>query len=324
MATQTTQTQTVLPEWYTQYAKDLLGRATAATNQPYMAYSAPRIAGFQPEQEEAFGTYRATMGSYQPYINVASAQLGRGTGSFTDPGVAGRYMNPYIQNVVSGIGAMAGRNLYENILPQINRTFIGGGTFGGSRSAEFTQRAIRDTQAQALAKQMEALTEGYKTAADLYGTEASRALTGAGQFASLGEQEQQQRLRELAGLEAIGAKRQDLAQTSANLAYEDFQRQRDYPLSQVQQLAGIGGVPSASGVGGTVTRTEPGTSGLSSALSTAGSIVGALGSTGAFGKTGWLTGLFKAEGGKVESPVKDGKRNLKSPMHGLGWLKDVR
>jgi hypothetical protein len=37
-----------------------------------------------------------------------------------------------------------------------------------------------------------------------------------------------------------------------------------------------------------------------------------------------LTSLFRKEGGAIESPVKDGKRNLKSPMHGLGWLKDVR
>lgn len=324
MATQTTQTQTVLPEWYTQYAKDVLGRASAATAEPYMAYGAPRIAGFQPEQEQAFGAYKETMGAYQPYLTASTAALGAGTGSFTAPGVAQRYMNPYIQNVISGIGSMAGRNLQENILPALNRTFVGGGTFGGKRSFDFTQRAIRDAQAAALEKQVAALSEGYGKAADLYGAEATRALEAAPRFASLGEQEQTQRLKELAGLEAIGAKRQDLAQTSANLAYEDFQRQRDFPLYQAQQLAGIGGVPSASGVGGTVTRTEPGTSGLSSALSTAGSIVGALGSTGAFGKTGWLKGLFKAEGGKVESPVKDGKRNLKHPMHGLGWLKDVR
>lgn len=323
MAVQQTTTQTILPEWYTQYAQNVLSRAYSATEEPYQRYKAPRIAGFQPEQEEAFGTYKSTMGAYQPYIGASTAALGMGTGSFTDPGVAGRYMNPYIQNVISGIGATAGRNLYENILPQVNRTFIGGGTFGGSRSAEFTQRAIRDAQAAALEKQVGALSEGYKTAADLYGSEAGRAIQAAPLFANLGEQEQTQRLKDLAGLEAIGSKRQDLAQQSANLAYEDFERQRDYPYMQVQRLAGIGGAPSASG-SGTVVRQEPGTSGTASALSTIGGIIGTLGSSGAFGKSGWLTGLFKKEGGEVESPVKDGKRNLKHPMHGLGWLKDVR
>jgi hypothetical protein len=312
-----------LPQWYTDYATNLLTKAEAATSQPYQRYDVARIAPFQQEQQQAFDLYKQGMGSYQPYLSSATQALGRGTGSFTDTGVAERYMNPYIQNVISGIGSTAARNLSENILPQLNRTFIGGGTFGGSRSAEFTRRAVRDTQSAALSKQMEAMADAYKSGADLYGTEASRALTGAQQYSQLGDTAQQQRLRELSGLESIGAKRQELAQTSANLAYEDFQRQRDYPLTQVQQLAGIGGTPSAQG-SGTSIRNEPGTSGLGNALGLAATIAGGLGATGAFGKTGWLTGLFKKEGGAIESPVKDGKRNLKSPMHGLGWLKDVR
>jgi hypothetical protein len=323
MATQTTQTQTILPQWYTDYATNLLTKAEAATSQPYQRYDVARIAPFQQEQQQAFDLYKQGMGSYQPYLSSATQALGRGTGSFTDPGVSQQYMNPYIQNVISGIGSTAARNLSENILPQLNRTFVGSGTFGGSRSAEFMQRAVRDTQSQALGKQMEAMADAYKSGADLYGTEASRALTGAQQYAQLGDTAQQQRLRELSGLESIGAKRQELAQTSANLAYGDFERQRDYPLTQLQQLAGIGGTPSAQGTGTTITN-QPGTSGLGSALGLAATIAGGLGSTGAFGKTGWLTGLFKKEGGAIESPVKDGKRNLKSPMHGLGWLKDVR
>lgn len=312
MATQTTQTQTILPEWYNQYAQNVLGRAYTATSEPYKGYAAPRIAGFQPEQEEAFGAFRSSMGSYQPYINAATQALGRGTTSFTAPGVAQQYMNPYIQNVVAGIGATAGRNLYENILPAVNRTFIGGGTFGGSRSAEFTQRAIRDAQAAALSKQVEALSEGYKTAADLYGTEATRAMEAAPRFAQLGSQEQEQRLSEIKGLQEIGAMRQGLAQRSADLAYADFERQRDYPYEQVRRFAAIGGQPSPSGAGTRISE-EPGPS------STA-QILGILAAGAGIGSK---LGFWK-DGGEVESPVKDGKRNLKSPMHGLGWLKDVR
>ena len=317
MATQTTQTQVILPAWYEQYAKDVLGRASAATTGDYIQYDKPRIAPFQNEQEQAFDLYRQGMGSYQPYLNAATTATNRAMGSFTDPGVANRYMNPYIQNVVSGIGSTAARNLSENILPQLNRTFVGGGTFGGSRSAEFMRRAVRDTQSQALSKQMEAMADAYKSGVDLYGAEAGRALEGAQRYASLGETEQNQRLRELTGLESIGAKRQELAQKSADLRYEDFQRQRDFPLTQVQQFANIGGSVSPSGSGTTI-KNEPGTSGLGTALGVGATILGTIGALGGFGGKG-----FK-DGGKIESPVKDGKRNLKSPMHGLGWLKDVR
>ena len=160
MAVQQTTTQTILPEWYTQYAQNVLSKAYAATSEPYQKYVTKdasgkevpiaRIAGFQPEQEQAFSEYKTTRGEYQPYIGAASEALGAGTSSFTAQGVAQRYMNPYLQNVVSGIGAMAGRNLRENIPPELNRTFVGGGTFGGKRSFDFTQRAIRDAQAAAL------------------------------------------------------------------------------------------------------------------------------------------------------------------------------
>ena len=315
MATQTTQTQTILPQWYTDYATNLLSRAQAATSQPYQRYAAARIAPFQQEQQQAFDLFKQGMGSYQPYVNSATQALNRGTGSFTDTGVAQRYMNPYIQNVISGIGSTAARNLSENILPQLNRTFVGSGTFGGSRSAEFMRRAVRDTQSQALDKQTAALADAYGAGADLYGNEAARALTGAQQYSQLGQSAQEQRLRELTGLEAIGAKRQELGQTSANLAYSDFERQRDYPLTQVQQLAGIGGQPSAQGTGTRITD-EPGRNNTAAILGLASQALGAFGRFGGFGG-------FK-KGGKVESPVKDGKRNIKSPMHGLGWLKDVR
>lgn len=317
MATQTTQTQVILPQWYEDYAKRLLGRAEAATTGDYIQYDKPRIAPFQNEQERAFDLYSQGMGSYQPYLNAATTATNRAMGSFTDPGVANRYMNPYIQNVVSGIGSTAARNLSENILPQLNRTFVGGGTFGGSRSAEFMRRAVRDTQSQALSKQMEAMADAYKSGVDLYGAEAGRALEGAQRYASLGETEQNQRLRELTGLESIGAKRQELAQKSADLRYEDFQRQRDFPLEQVRQFGNIGSGVSPSGSGTTI-KNEPGTSGLGTALGVGATILGTIGALGGFGGRG-----FK-DGGKIESPVKDGKRNLKSPMHGLGWLKDVR
>ena len=317
MAVQQTTTQTILPEWYTQYAQNVLSKAYAATSEPYQKYvtkdaagkevPVARIAGFQPEQEQAFSEYKATRGEYEPYIGASSEALAAGTGSFTAPGVAQRYMNPYLQNVVSGIGTMAARNLRESILPELNRTFVGGGTFGGKRSFDFTQRAIRDAQAAALEKQVGALSEGYKAATDLYGAEATRALEAAPRYAELGTQVQTQRAKELAGLEEIGAQRQQLAQQSADLAYEDFERQRDFPYLQAQRLAEIGGAPSAMGAG-TVNRTEPGQSRFGQAVGTAATIAGILGRTGAFGSQGWLTRLFK-DGGRVEA-------------RGLGWLKD--
>lgn len=315
MALNTTQTETILPEWYTQYAKDVLSKATAATAQPYTAYAAPRIAGFAPEQEQAFSGFKSSMGSYQPYLQAASQGLQQGTQSFAQPGVARQYMNPYIQNVVAGIGATAGRNLYENILPQINRTFVGGGTFGGSRSAEFTNRAIRDTQAAALSEQNKAMSGAFENAQAQYNAEQNRLVTSAPYMASIAEQMQKQRNLDLAGLEQIGSQRQQLGQRSADLAYQDFLAQREYPYEQVQRLAAIGGAPSAQG-SGTTSTTAPKPSTTGQILGGLTSAVGILGATGAFGKSGWL-GL--KEGGKVDEKKAKKSKNAKA---GLGWLKD--
>ena len=349
MAVQQTTTQTILPEWYTQYAQQMTGRALAASEEPYQAYNLPRIAGFTPEQEQAFAMAPEAAATYKPYLGAAgelatiggtsssveAAQpyLTRGAGSFTDPGVARQYMSPYIESVVSGIGDIAARNLREKILPEVNRTFIGGGTFGGSRSAEFTQRAIRDAQSAALSQQVDALRQGYKEASDLYGTEAGRALTAAGQVGTmagadygrmldasqrlgiLGESAQRSGLTEAATLEAIGQQRQALAQKSADLSREDFEAQRDYPFEVLERVAGIAGVPSASGMSTTIQR-APGPSGTAQTLGGLAGIAGILGATGAFGNTGWLSSLF-AEGGEVKKKV--------PPMKsGLGWLKDKK
>ena len=312
MALNTTQVEQVLPEWYTQYAKDVLSKATTATSQPYSAYGAPRIAGFQPEQEQAFSGFKQNMGSYQPYIQAASQGLQRGTQSFTAPGVASQYMNPYTQNVVSGIGAAAGRNLYENLLPQVNRTFIGGGTFGGSRSGEFTARAVRDANAAALSEQNKAMREGYESGMGQFNTEANRFVTSSPYMAALGSQQQTQQNLDLAGLEQIGSQRQQLGQKSADLAYQDFLNQQQYPYEQVQKLAAIGGQPSAQGTGSTTT-TAPKPSSTGQVLGAITGGIGLLGATGAFGKSGWL-GL--KDGGGVNM------KKAKKAKPGLGWLKD--
>lgn len=347
MAVQQTTTQTILPEWYTNYAQKLMGRSLAASEEPYKPYALPRIAGFTPEQEQSFTMAPEKAATYQPYLGTAgtlataggtassagAAQpyLARGAGSFTDPGVAGRYMSPYLEQVVSGIGDIAARNLREKILPEVNRTFIGGGTFGGSRSAEFTQRAIRDAQAAALSQQVGALQEGYKQAADLYGTEAgvaitagkemgrladsdySRMLDAAQRLGGLGESAQTMGLREAAVLEGIGGQKQALAQKSADLAYQDFLEQREFPFTQLQKVANIAGTPS--GTGQTVVQQAPGPSGTSQTLGTIAGIAGTLGASGAFGSGGWLSSLFK-EGGEVKKPS--------NQKIGLGWLKDKR
>ena len=147
--------------------------------------------------EEASSTEAA-----QPFLQTASRMF---------PQFAQEYMNPYIQQVVDRAGTLAARNMQENILPGLNRTFVGGGAFGGSRSAEFMARAARDANSSALAQQGQLLFQGYGQAADIFGQDMARQLQ-AGQLAGTLSEQESGRLA-------------DLARLTGTLTSEDLSRQ---------------------------------------------------------------------------------------------------
>jgi len=307
MAVTQTVTETKLPQWLVDAYTKSIERGYEATSGDYQPYTAgPRIAGFAPQEQRAYDMVSENVGNYKPYTQAAGNYIAGGTQSFTAPGVAASYMNPYTQNVVSGIGAAAGRNLYENILPQVNRTFIGGGTFGGSRSAEFTARAIRDANAAALSAQNEALQKGYESGMGQFNTEANRYLTAAERAQSLGQGVQSMAGTDTAALEAAGAAQRGMDQRSLDLMREDFEAQRDYDYTQARRFQDFVGTPSASG-SGTVYKQEPGVNKTAQTIGAIATGIGTLGNI--FGKK---------DGGPINA---DGKRNIKHPMHGLGWLK---
>ena len=311
MAITETVTQTKLPQWLVDAYTKSIERGYEATTAPYQPYTAgPRIAEFAPQEQQAYQMTSQNVGNYQPYLQAAGNYIGGATQSFTDPGVASQFMNPYTQNVVSGIGAAAGRNLYENLLPAVNRTFIGGGTFGGSRSAEFTARAVRDANAAALSAQNEALQKGYESGIGQFNTEAGRYLTAAERAQSLGQGVQSMAGTDTAALEAAGSAQRGMQQRSLDLLRSDFDAQRDYDYTQARRFSEFTGTPSASG-SGTIYKQEPGVSNTASTIGAVATSIGAL--SNLFGGPKKIK-----DGGPVGA---DGKRNIKHPMHGLGWLK---
>jgi hypothetical protein len=320
MAVTETVTSTKLPAWLEQAYIESLKKAGEATGQGYQPYTAgPRIADYAPERLEAYNMVSENVGNYKPYVNAAGNYITGATKSFTDPGVVQQFMNPYTSSVVAGIGSAAGRNLYENLLPQVNRTFVGGGTFGGSRSAEFTARAVRDANAAALSAQNEALQKGYESGMGQFNTEAGRYLTAADRALSLGQGVQNMAGTDASALEAVGRAKEFETQRSLDLMKSDVEAQRDYDYNEALKRQRLVGTPSASG-SGTETKTAPGPN-------TTAQTIGAVG-----GAIGTLADIVFKEGGragiggmKKAGPVTaDGKRNLKHPMHGLGWLKDVK
>jgi hypothetical protein len=307
MAVTQTVTETKLPQWLVDAYTKSIERGYEATSGDYQKYEAgPRIASISPQEQQAYNMVSQNVGNYRPYTQAAGNYIAGATQSFTDPGIAAQYMNPYTQNVVAGIGSAAGRNLYENLLPQVNRTFVGGGTFGGSRSAEFTARAVRDANAAALSAQQDALQKGYESGMGQFNTEAGRYLTAAERAQSLGRDVQNMAGIDASALEAAGGAQRGFEQQSLDLLRQDWEDQRDWDYNQAKRFQDFVGTPSASGSGTTLQQAP----GPSRTAQIAGAIATGIGAVG---------NIFRRkDGGPIDA---DGKRNIKHPMHGLGWLK---
>jgi hypothetical protein len=117
--TSSSTTQVQLPEWYTQYTADMLGKAQAVSNLPYAQYTGPRIAGFTPTEKTGFELQRQAGFAYQPFLSqsadiLAQARAGAaglgggGGGSFASAAAAGQ---PYFSQAAGMSAAKAAQPL---------------------------------------------------------------------------------------------------------------------------------------------------------------------------------------------------------------------
>ncbi len=300
LAPTTKTTETVLPDWYTNYAMNILSGQQAVAATPYTTYQGPRVAEFTPAQQQAFGMTQQAATAYQPGLQqaeIAAQQAGPLTGialaapylgqaGQTAPSQVQQYMDPYQQAVISRIGDIGARTLREQLLPQIRDRFIAAGQYGGSRQAEMMGRGLRDIYESTLAKQAELLSQSYGGAltaaqedlrrqaalagtAGQLGTAASQAgVQQAGALADIAKQQQALGLTGAGAVGQVGALQQQQAQQNLDLAYKDFLAQQGYNQQQInammQTLGGVyKAVPTAtleSQVGPIPTTQQTGTS----------------------------------------------------------------
>lgn len=192
-----------------QSAWDNLGSQLAT---PYTAYAGPRVADLSPEQQQAsalaqmmpdalsgiYGdaqtainnvptisgtSYNADLSNY----NFDTNRLQQANTDAVDPNAmnlstsawtqhAGEYLNPYEKQVTDNITNLANRNLMETVLPGVNQTFTTGGQFGGTRSADFTNRAIRNNQEAIIGGIGNTMNASLGTMGNLFTSDTQRAL----------------------------------------------------------------------------------------------------------------------------------------------------
>jgi hypothetical protein len=192
-------------------------------------------ASFSPDERAAFNQVRANQGVWQPAtqgaLNMTSA-----AGNTTAPGVVDSYMSPYISNVTDRLATLAGRDLSENILPQLSDTFVSAGQMSGTRLGDFTSRAVRDTQESLLGQQGQLLNQGYQSALGAAQTDLSRKLSAGQQLGALGGLQQQYGLNDAAALQSAGQAQSAKAQAGSDIDYQNFVQQRDWNLRNLGAL----------------------------------------------------------------------------------------
>ena len=107
--------QTILPDFYTNYAQEILSGQKALANRPYTTAPMPRVAGFTPAQLEAFQQTGTAAGAYQPLLGEATAAA---RGAAAAPGAlfsAQPYYGQAMSSLAQGIntsGAAAAQPYY--------------------------------------------------------------------------------------------------------------------------------------------------------------------------------------------------------------------
>jgi hypothetical protein len=303
-STQTTISKTELPPWLEDVTKANIAKAAEVADRPYEAYGGELVAGFSPEQEQAFQYGLSGIGEQAPNFRAAQ-DAAAGVAAYKPEQVAaqnflqgdiGAYMNPYIQNVEDRAIANAQRSAQMNI-NQIGANAARASAFGGSRqgisegvAASEAARDVGDLsaklRAQAFTEAQATMTADQKRALDAAIANQTAGLTGAdvnlraaGQMGALAGSAQESRLADLGVLAGMGEERRAMQQRLLDERYARFLEERNAPIEGLNlRLAAT----SATPYGETKTQTGPGAqgpnalmTGLGAAASVA-SIIGAL------------------------------------------------
>ena len=288
------QTQTTVPEFYSNYLQDV-------TNLGQNAVTQGGVAGLSPLQQQALNMAPETSFAGAGSLGTAQDMLTQ-AGYTGAPELASAYMNPFNKYVTDEMGRLVQRGISETVLPGIEAGAIASGNFGSQRQANITGQALRDISTDLYGRQMKLLGDEYQQAIQNAQTDLGRGITAGTALGNLGQTQQNVGTGALKTLADLGSMQQKQAQTEL-----------DYPMQQAKFYSGLLGgqqIPT-----GSVKQTiEPGTTGNFQnsplmQLTQLAAVIQAVMNGGspqevvaAFNPSSSSSTLGKAEGGVIESP----------------------
>lgn len=209
MATSTTQTLQLLPEYQETFLKDLLASTSARAADP--TYIPERqVAGLSPGQQAAINLGYGGVGAYLPMLRAGEQTLGAGAGAIEtgigtalsgaaplmgstgayDPRSYQAFMDPYMEDVVAQTQADIAR---KGLIAQqgIGAQAASAGAFGGARQAVAEQELQRNVMDQQARTGAQLRSQGYgmaqQMAQNAFQNQMARQQSAAQIFGQLGQ-----------------------------------------------------------------------------------------------------------------------------------------
>ena len=238
LTTSTQSTETVAPQWYTNYAQNQANAVNAGVNNA-------NYVGATPLQQQAFSDVKSAASQYLPTLAAAGNTLNAATSStaplsaaspyFTaagqSPAQAARgYVSNYLMPAAQGLSDINQNNINNNLAPMANAGAIGSGQYGSTRNASvlgqteaLANQGVNNTIANMLntgyqsalstAEQQNALESQMGSAAANAAAQGQQNLTQAGQAQSqLAAQNQNLGLTGVNALATLGGQEQQILQ----------------------------------------------------------------------------------------------------------------
>ena len=201
-----------------------------------------QIAGFDPMQELGFQGTTQGLGSFMPYMSAATDALNVAGGAQYDPMSYQQYMNPYQDEVISGI-----EQQFDKAQIGADKQAVDAGAFGGARqgiqTAELGKQraqAVGQAPAQNYAQAQQASMGRFD--------ERMNRLSGVSQgYGNQATQRQQLGQGDLSTLFAAGSQQQQRQQQIADAGYRQQIQQMYEPYQRIGFVSDIyQGMPSSS------------------------------------------------------------------------------
>ena len=231
-----------MPDWLKTLYHELAEKSASYKDEPYQRYGQQRLAELPEDILRAHEIGRNNVGIDLPYYERARELSNLGSEPFMEK--YREYMNPYQQAVVDNIRTEGMRTFDEHMMPRLRAEFVGAGQLGGTRYADSTLKAARQIQEDILKKQQEALASGYQQAGQLFNADKAHQLAASKEMGNIGSAVRAGNLVDIATLGEHGRYQQQQKQAGLDTAYQDFLREKNFPMERLGQHASIlAGVP---------------------------------------------------------------------------------